>query len=42
MGWCQIPKLIHLAFGVELNVAGKLIYGAAQAGWTPLQKVNTA
>ena len=31
----QTPEPV--VFGVELNVAGKLIYGAAQQGWRPAQ-----
>ncbi len=38
--WVGADTPESVVFGVELNVAGKLIYGAAQKGWKPAQTGN--
>ena len=38
--WVSAGTPEPVVFGVELNVAGKLIYGAAKKGWRPAQEGN--
>lgn len=31
----EVPEILDVAFGPELNVGGKYIYGASSGGWKP-------
>ena len=35
--WDGAEEPLEISFGVELNIAGKLIYGASQGGWKPTE-----